>query len=155
MHFYRRCVPVVAALAVGAATFASLPAGAQSTNPIEMRQKLMKQNGQAAKLGVQMLKGQQTYSPQKGEEVFTRMHDVAMKFGDYFPADSKTGHKTDAAPAIWQKPDAFKAALVKFQTDTAAAMQAKPQDLKAFGQQFGMVAKNCKSCHQEFRVDRG
>ena len=149
-----RLMAAVASLAIAATSVVSFQANAQGDNPIEKRQQLMKENGKAAKAAVQMIKGQAPYDPATAEKVFNSMHDVAMKFGDYFPPDSKTGHKTEAAPAIWDKPDQFKAALVKFQTDTASAAAAKPQDLSSFKQQFGMVAQNCKSCHQDFRIEK-
>ncbi len=144
------------ALTVGAlGALTTLPAGAQdASNPIEQRQKLMKQNGKDAKAAGQMLKGEAAFDPAKVEQIFSEMHDVSMKFGDLFPEDSKTGGKTEAAPTIWTKPEAFKAALTKFQGDTKTAMDAKPQSLDAFKQQFGMVAENCKSCHKEFRVEK-
>ena len=149
-----RLMAAVASLAIAATSVVSFQASAQSDNPIEKRQQLMKENGKAAKAAVQMIKGQAPYDPATAEKIFTSMHDVAMKFGDYFPPDSRTGHKTEAAPAIWDKPDQFKATLAKFQKDTAAAAAAKPQDLDSFKQQFGMVAKNCKSCHQDFRIEK-
>ncbi len=143
--------PLVLALA-GAAILAA-PAIAQNLDAIKMRQQLMEENGDAAKAGGAILKGQAEFSPAKAEEIFSHMHEVAMKFGDYFPEDSKTGGKTEAAPAIWEKPDEFKAALVKYQNDTQAALDAAPQDVDAFKQAFGMVAQNCKGCHEEFRID--
>ncbi|MCQ8780861.1 c-type cytochrome [Mangrovibrevibacter kandeliae] len=142
---------LVAALAV-ACSFA--PALAQNLDAISARQQLMKDNGRAAKTAAQMIKGDVAYDPAKADEVFATLHETAVKFGDYFPEDSKTGGKTEAAPAIWDKPDAFKAALAKFQSDTEAAMAKKPQDVDAFKQAFGMVAQNCKGCHQDFRVER-
>ncbi|MCB8836194.1 cytochrome c [Aurantimonas sp. VKM B-3413] len=149
-----RLSAAAAAIAISATALSSLPAGAQNDSPIEQRQKLMKENGKSAKAAVQMIKGEAEYSPEKAKEVFTSMHEVAMKFGDYFPQDSKTGHKTEAAPAIWDKPEEFKAALAKFQEDTAAAMDSAPADRQAFQQVFGKVAQNCKSCHEDFRVEK-
>ncbi|MBO0662332.1 cytochrome c [Jiella sp. MQZ9-1] len=143
-----------APLVVAIAAIFAVPAIAANLDAIKERQHLMKENGKATKAGAAMLKGQAEFSPDKAKEVFTQMHEVAMKFGDYFPEDSKTGNKTEAAPAIWNKPDAFKAELMKYQKDTQAALDANPQDLKAFGQSFAMVTKNCKGCHQEFRVDK-
>lgn len=144
----------LAVLAVcGAAAFA-IPAIAQNLDAIKARQDLMEENGKATKAGAQILKGQAEFSADKATEIFTKMHEVAMKFGDYFPEDSKTGGKTEAAPAIWEKPDEFKAALVKYQEDTQAALDAAPQDVDAFKQQFGKVTQNCKGCHEDFRLDK-
>ena len=142
----------LAILALSGAAILAGPALAQNLDAIKARQELMEDNGKAAKAAGAILKGQAEFSPDKASEIFTQMHDVAMKFGDYFPEDSKTGGKTEAAPAIWEKPDEFKADLVKYQEDTKAAMDAAPQDLDAFKAAFGKVAQNCKGCHEEFRV---
>ena len=110
-------------------------------------------NSKAAKAAGAILKGEAEFSPDKATEIFTQMHEISVKFGDYFPEDSKTGGKTEAAPAIWEKPEAFKAALAKYQEDTQAAVDAAPQDVDTFKQAFGMVAQNCKGCHEDFRID--
>lgn len=130
------------------------PAVAQPGDPVAMREKLMEQNGRDAKLGGQMLKGDVPFDAAKAQGIFASMHGVATKFGNYFPAGSNTA-KSEAAPAIWEKPAEFKAALAKFEKDTAAAMAAKVSTKEAFGAQFMTVTGNCKSCHETFRVKKG
>ncbi|MAY27786.1 MAG: cytochrome C554 [Aurantimonas sp.] len=147
-----KLIVVTAGVVLSAATM--VPAFAQNVEPIEARQALMEDNGDSAKAGGAMLKGEAPFDAAKVAAIFTEMHDVAMKFGDYFPEDSKTGNDTEAAPAIWEKPDEFEAALVKFQEDTQAAIDAAPQDMESFKQAFGMVTQNCKGCHEEFRIDK-
>ena len=149
-----RFLTVAVALSTLAASLAVLPAGAQNTAPIKQRQELMKENGRSAKSAGEMIKGEAAFDPAKAATIFTEMHDVAMEFGDHFPEDSKTGEETEAAPAIWERPAEFEAALVKFQQDTQTAMDAAPQELDAFRQAFGSVAENCKGCHEEFRLDK-
>ncbi|MEF2073181.1 c-type cytochrome [Consotaella aegiceratis] len=127
---------------------------AQDTDPIERRQDLMKQNGQAAKTASQMLKKEVAFDPAKAMEVLTALQTTAEELPSLFPEDSMTGHDTEAAPAIWEKPDEFKAALDKYQADATQAVAAAPQDLQAFQQAFGMVAGNCRSCHETFRIDK-
>lgn len=148
-----RFLTVAVALSTLGASLAVLPAGAQNTDPIKQRQELMKENGRSAKAAGEMIKGEAAFDPATAATIFTEMHDVAMEFGDYFPDDSKTGEDTEAAPAIWERPDEFQAALVKFQEDTQAAVDAAPQDIEGFRQAFGSVAENCRSCHEEFRID--
>ena len=143
----------LAVLALCGAAVLAVPALAQNLDAIEKRQQLMKDNGKAAKAAGAILKGEAEFSPDKATEIFTQMHEISVKFGDYFPEDSKTGGKTEAAPAIWEKPEAFKAALAKYQEDTQAAVDAAPQDVDTFKQTFGMVAQNCKGCHEDFRID--
>lgn len=127
------------------------PALAQ-TGPIETRKALMENNGRDAKAGGDMLKGTSPYDAARAKAIFASMNDVANKFGAHFPLNSKTGGKTEAAPAIWEKPGEFKASLTKFQADSAAAMKADLSTQAAFGTQFGKVTANCKSCHESFRI---
>ena len=135
----------LAALAIAA------PALAQ-TGPIETRKAMMKTVGANTKTGGDMLKGAIPFDATKAEAVFKAMNDVAKGYAAQFPADSQTGGKTEAAPAIWAKPAEFKAAVAKFEADTAAALAAKPATQADFGKQFGMVTANCKSCHEAFRI---
>lgn len=141
--------PILAAALVLAL---AAPALAQGVASIEARQKLMKANGADTKAGVGFLKGETPYDAAKAKMIFTNMHSVATKFGGLFPADSKTGNKTTAAPAIWSEPAKFKAAVAKFEADTKTAMSANLDTPDAFKAQFGAVTANCKSCHEAFRI---
>jgi cytochrome c556 len=147
-------IKVLAALGALALTPLVLPAAAQNTAVIKERQEAMKAVGKSAKTAGQMLKGEVPFDPATAAELFATMHASAEKFGGLFPEDSKTGEKTEAAPAIWEKPEDFKAKLAKFDGDISAAIAAKPADLDAFKAAFQAVGANCKGCHQEFRVDK-
>lgn len=145
--------PILAAAIPAALVLAlAVPGFAQNVAPIEQRQKLMKQNGADTKAGAGFLKGETPYDAAKAKMIFTSMHGVATKFGSLFPADSKTGNKTTAAPAIWAEPAKFKAAVAKFEADTKTAMTANLDTPDAFKAQFGAVTANCKSCHEAFRI---
>ena len=147
-------IKVLAALGALALAPLVLPAAAQNTGVIKERQEAMKAVGKSAKTAGQMLKGEVPFDPATAAELFATMHASAEKFGGLFPEDSKTGEKTEAAPAIWEKPEEFKAKLAKFDGDISAAIAAKPADLDAFKAAFQAVGANCKGCHQEFRVDK-
>lgn len=127
---------------------------AQPADPIATRQALMKSNGKSIGAAMKMLKGEEPFDAAKAQTIVADMHGVAMKFGNYFPATSQTGGNTEASPAIWTKPADFKAALVKFQNDTAAAMAAKPATLDALKAAMGPVGGNCRSCHEAFRIKK-
>jgi cytochrome c556 len=129
-------------------------ATAQPADPIKVRQELMKENGRDLKAAVAMLKGETPYDQAKAVALFKDMNDVASKFGNYFPKGSETGGDTEAAPAIWSKPADFKAAVAKFQKDTAAAAAANPATVAEFTAQFQTVSSNCKSCHEAFRIKK-
>ena len=139
---------------LGAVTLALVaPAVSQQVDPVKMREKLMEANGRDAKAGGQVLKGKARFDAAKAQAIFANMHDVAGKFGNYFPVGSNSP-KSEAAPAVWEKPAEFKAALAKFEKDTATAMAAKVTTKEAFGAQFMAVTANCKSCHETFRIKK-
>ncbi len=143
-------------LAMGLAVAGSLTmaAVAQPVDPIAVRQALMKQNGKDTKAAFGMIKGDVPFDAGAAAAILASVSSAAAKFGTYFPANSQTGGDTEAAPAIWTKPDAFKAALIKFQTDSAAARDAKPATLDAFKAAFLPVTQNCKSCHEAFKIQK-
>ncbi|MDQ0324594.1 cytochrome c556 [Rhodopseudomonas julia] len=127
--------------------------GAASDDPIQSRQAIMESFGASAKVGGGMIKGEIPYNPAVGQLVLATLDAGAHTFGHYFPEGSDTGD-TEASPKIWQDMDGFHAKIGDLQQATAAAVKAKPQDLDAFKATFGKVAKNCKSCHEDYRVKK-
>jgi cytochrome c556 len=148
-----RTLGFAALLLAAAAIPLAVPALAQNLDAIGARQEAMKTVGKSAKAAGGYLKGETEFDAAKAAELFTVMKASAVTFSKNFPEDSKTGNKTEASPAIWEKPDEFKAKLAKFESDLDAAIAAKPATLDAFKTSFGAVGQNCKSCHQEFRLD--
>ena len=122
-------------------------------NPIEARKALMKANSAQARVGAAMAKGEAPFDLAKAKAIFATYEQAAAKFGDLFPANSKTGGETTAAPKIWDDMAGFKAKLVKFGADAKAAGTAV-KDLDSFKAQFGEVAKNCGGCHRDYRIRR-
>ena len=60
--------------------------------------------------------------------------------------------KTEALPAIWEKPAEFSAAAQKF-TDGAGSFQrvAQTGNLAAIGAGVKALGGTCKGCHEQFR----
>ena len=139
-------------LVAGLALAIAAAATAQGTDPIAQRQAIMKQNGKDTKALAGYVKGETPYDAAAVTALFAEMNAGASKFGGLFPATSKSGGKTEAAPAIWEKPADFQAAVAKFQADTLAAANAKPATVDDLKIAFGKVTANCKSCHETFRV---
>src|SRR5689334_15713939 len=80
-------------------------AAAQS-NPIATRKALMKANGQQAKIGAAIAKGDVPFDADKVQAIFAAFAEAAEKAPALFPDNSKTGGKTEALPSIWKnKPD--------------------------------------------------
>ncbi|HEX9237156.1 MAG TPA: cytochrome c [Xanthobacteraceae bacterium] len=144
---FRKLFVVFAVLMLGVTA-----AAAQSCQDIiDKRQNLMKKSGAAAKIGTEMIKGERPFDLAKVREIYAAFADDATQMPTLFPDCSKTGHKTTAAPAIWQKMDDFKAAIAKFAADIKAA-QDNTKDLGSLKANFQIIGKNCSNCHQSFRV---
>ena len=92
--------------------------------PIEDRKALMKQNAEAAKIGVGLAKGDLPYDQAKAEDILKVHTTVASKLPTLFPEDSQTGSMTSAAPKIWEDMPGFKAAAAEFGQPASAAVAA-------------------------------
>jgi len=144
---FRKLLVVFAVLMLGVTA-----ASAQSCQDIiDKRQTLMKKSGAEAKIGSAMIKGERPFDLAKVREIYAAFTDDATQMPTLFPDCSKTGHKTTAAPAIWEKMDDFKAAIAKFAADIKAA-QDNTKDLDSLKANFQIIGKNCSNCHQSFRV---
>jgi cytochrome c556 len=144
---FRKLLVVFAVLMLGVTA-----AAAQSCQDIiDKRQSLMKKSGAAAKIGTEMIKGERPFDMAKVQEIYAAFTDDATQMPTLFPDCSKTGNKTTAAPAIWQKMDDFKAAIAKFAADIKAA-QDNTKDVDTLKANFQIIGKNCSNCHQTFRT---
>src|SRR6202034_3120967 len=93
--------------AIGAIVLGMSVAIAQQ-DPIAARKALMKANGDQAKIGAAMLKGEAPFDVDKAQKIFTTFEDAAAKMPSLFPDNSKTGGETAADPKIWESMDDFK-----------------------------------------------
>jgi cytochrome c556 len=143
-----RTVSAIAVIAVCAG------AAVAQQDPIATRKALMKTNGDQAKIGASMAKGETPFDIEKARKIFTAFEDAATKAPSLFPDNSKTGGDTAADPKIWENIDDFKARLAKFGTDAKDAI-AKVNDLDSFKAAFGAIGKNdCGGCHEKYRVKK-
>jgi cytochrome c556 len=136
-------------LAVALLVVAAGLAAAQS-NPIAARKALMKANGQQAKIGAAIAKGDAPFDAEKVQAIFATFVDAAEKAPALFPDNSKTGGKTEALPSIWKNKADFEARLAKFGADAKVA-QAEAKDLASFKAIWaGLIRKNCTGCHEKY-----
>ena len=142
-----RVVLAVSAIAIG------ITAVAAQSDPIAARKALMKANGDQAKIGAAMVKGEAPFDLTKAKAIFVTFVDAAGKMPALFPENSKTGGETTAAAKIWEDMADFKARFEKLGTDSKAA-EAKVTDLASFKDSFGAVAKNCGGCHELYRIKK-
>ncbi len=123
-------------------------------DPIAARRALMKANGDQAKVGAAMMKGEAPFDLDKARAIFTAFEEAATKVPSLFPDNSKTGGETAADPKIWENMDDFKARLAKLGADAKDAV-AKVADLDGFKAAFGNIGKNeCGGCHEKYRTKK-
>jgi cytochrome c556 len=141
------------AFAIGAIALGASIAVAEQ-DPIAARRALMKANGDEAKIGVAMVKGEAPFDLAKAQKIFATFEDAAQKMPGLFPETSKTGGETGARAEIWQNMDDFKGRFAKFAADAKAA-NADVKDLDSFKAAFGTIGKNdCGGCHEKYRVKK-
>lgn len=84
------------------------------------------------------------------------INTLGAKIEGYFPAGTSVedGYKTEALPAIWAKPEEFKAANQKLLDESAKlSTVAADGDKAAVTAQVMALGGACKGCHEKFRVD--
>src|SRR5262249_53775663 len=114
----------------------------------------MKKNGDEAKIGAAMVKGEAPFDAAKAHTIFATFADAAAKMPALFPDNSKTGGDTAALPAIWENKADFDARFAKFGRDAKEA-EGKVKDLDGLKSTWGPLLKdNCGGCHEKYRVKK-
>ncbi len=121
--------------------------------PMHERHELMEGVRDAAKPVGLMLRGEAEYDAGVVMESLEVWRAAGDRFGDLFPEGSETGEGTEAAPAIWEDREGFNAALDRWKTATARAIEADPQTLEAARPTVGPVFQACKNCHDTYRIE--
>ncbi|MEL6372485.1 MAG: cytochrome c [Pseudomonadota bacterium] len=135
---------------VGLTLFA-LTATTASADVIQQRKAKFKEIGGAAKASSQLLRGSFDAAAAKKHMDLIAANAVAV--AKLFPEGSGQGDTT-AGPKIWSDWKNFEAGLMKLKTDAEAASAAAGKGQKAFAAAFGVAVRNCKECHQTYRVKR-
>lgn len=142
-------------LALAALVAAGFAAAASAAfNPIETRKNLMKDNGVAAKVMGDMVKGDAPYDPVKAQLAMRLIYSDIVGFQFLFPEDSKTGGDTEARPEIWQNKADFNARIEKLAADAWAGIEPAGKGLDSLKPAFQKVTQNCQGCHEQYRVKK-
>lgn len=100
-----------------------------------------------------MVKGEETYEVEKFKKAAAVFAANSQKPFEHFQSDPQGNG--EALPAIWQKPEDFKAAQAKFRAAvdklTQAAQSANLEQIKAA---YGETGASCKACHDTFRMPK-
>jgi cytochrome c556 len=144
----------VAAIAIGVC------AAVAQEEPIKARKALMKANGDQAKIGATMAKGDAPFDLATAQKIFAQFQDAAAKMPGLFPDGTQSEANSPAAddfspkPAVWENMADIKARFAKFGDDAKAAA-ASVKDLDSFKAAFGNIGKNdCGSCHEQYRAKK-
>lgn len=133
----------VLALSVGVAIAAS------GADAIKERRALMKENGEATKPVVAMLKGA-PFDLAAVQKALKTYANAAEKMPALFPPDSETGD-THALPAIWTDKADVDARFKKLGADATAA-ETTITDAATFKATILTVLQNCQGCHEKYRA---
>jgi cytochrome c556 len=99
-------------------------------------------------------KGEVQWGPAMAQRA-ANLAALAVIAEDVFPAASKDIPNSDAKPEIWANPDAFKAKVTAFKSETAKLAElAKAGNVDAIKAQITATGKTCGGCHDDFRVKR-
>jgi cytochrome c556 len=137
-----------------AITLATLPLSViASDDPAEVRHELMEGVGDGAKAVGGMLKGQREFDAQVAMDAFLVWQKAAEEFGALFPDGSYSGGPDEAKEEVWTDREGFDALLAAFADAVDQAVAANPQSLEELNAAAGPVFKNCKKCHEGYRVE--
>ncbi len=134
-----------------------LSAAIAQEDPIKARKALMKANGDQAKIGAAMMKGEQPFDAAAVHKMFAQFQDAAAKMPALYPDSSKGGDPSDefnAGPKVWEDMADFKAKFAKFGDDAKKA-DASVKDADSLKAALGDIGKNdCGECHKVYRLKK-
>lgn len=145
---------VLAGIAAIAGVAVAVTGVAVGQDVIAQRKELMKQVGGATKTSSDMIKGDKAYDPKAAEAAATTIAENWPKFVKLFPDNAKTGGETTAAPKIWEDTKDFEAKGAVMAKAASEAAKSAANGAEAFKTSFGEVTKNCKGCHETYRIPK-
>ncbi|KAA9131390.1 cytochrome c [Marinihelvus fidelis] len=139
---------------LAATTLLAAAAFADTEDPIEQRQELMKQTREALKPLMGMTKGEIDFDVVTMRKSLAVFAETGKQFGDLFPPGSETGHDTEAKSTIWSDPDGFRDALGEYNHMVSTTIQANPHSVEGLKFSLNNILKTCKGCHDDYRVEK-
>jgi cytochrome c556 len=137
-----------------------LTAAAAQEDVIKQRKDLMKANGDQAKIGADMVKGNKPFDINAVHKMFATFQDAAAKMPTLFPENSKPTEQNvanddySAGPKIWENMSDVKKRFAKFGEDAKAA-DASVKNVNDLKEVFTTMGKNaCGNCHENYRLKK-
>ena len=123
-------------------------------DPIAARKAMMKKNGDEAKIGAAMVKGETPFDLGKAKTIFATFARTSDKMQDLFPDTAKTGDKPrrrqrSGKTKPTSRPDSPSSAK------DAKAAGPRVKDLDSFKAAFASVGKDCGGCHKDLSHQEG
>ena len=121
---------------------------------VKAAQTVMKGNGKNAGALGAIVKGEKPYEQATVDAALAQFEETASKLPTLFPESIK-GLKADgdysASSKVWEDKAGFDARIVSF---SKALKEAKPRikDLDTLKATFPAIGKECKDCHETYRV---
>jgi cytochrome c556 len=140
--------------AAGCAALLAATSVLAQSDPIAARMALMKANNDNARIVAQMVRGQQPFDAGKVDAAFAQWAETAQKLPGLFPANSKTGEKTRAAPAIWDHKQDFDLKAAEFAKAVADNRAKAKESLDGLKAAFKPVGDACDNCHKDYRLSQ-
>ncbi len=122
--------------------------------PQVVRQNQMKAVGQSMGALGAIAKGEKPYDAAVVQTALETIGTNAKAFPDQFPAGSESGSETEAAPAIWEKMDEFRAKSEKLAAEADKLLAAVPADQAGVGAAMKTLGATCGDCHETYRLKR-
>jgi cytochrome c556 len=142
------CKFIMAAALLGAMQLAMA-----GESPQEQRHELMEDVRGHAKTIARMLEGEDAFDADAAMGAFQAWSEAADVFGGLFPEGTDSGFDTRATAAVWSDRAGFEAALSAWSEAVDAAIAANPEDLESLKAAAGPVFKQCKACHEDYRLE--
>ena len=122
--------------------------------PQAVRQAQMKAIGQSMGALGAITKGEKPYDAAVVQTALEAISSNMKTFADHFPAGTETGLETEAAPAIWENADDFRAKAEKLAQLADAQLATLPADQAGVGATMKAVGATCGDCHETYRLKR-
>ena len=121
-------------------------------NPVEIRERMMKQVAQSTGAMRAIAKGEKPYDADTVRTSLTTISTNLKAFPDQFPPGTAEG--SEASPAIWNNMEDFRAKALKMAKDADTLLASMPADAASVGKAVQTLGANCGSCHEPYRIKK-
>ena len=139
---------LTALLILGLATTAAAHTGVKDARVMAWMENMMLMADHTKVLG-QMASGERAFDAAAAQAAAEGIAVTAAATPALFSIEA-SDPKSEALPAIWEKPEAFNAIAAALEADALSAA-GSVESPDALGQVMRTLGQHCRACHQEFR----